>query len=171
MSKKSRIFEANLLAEQRYLSKKFISEDENPQTSQPQTTEDLTNMGINVNDTATQQSIVQQLQPYKDKVNLGELEKNVGNQNFFTELTKYVKLQPKSIDNYGATIKVGNLTLNGNFNVKEKEVGNIGATYNTNIGKTPTSLMVKTDLGSNTVTGGIKVNIPHNKNKTQGYRL
>lgn len=187
MSKKSRIIEVNILAEQRYLSKKFINEDETPQPvtqvnlpQTTQTTEDIKNMGVNVTDTTTQQSILQQLEPYKDKVDLDLLRKNVGSQNFFDQLSKYVKLQPKSVSNYGATIKVGNLTLSGNFNVKDKEVGNIGATYNTNVGKTPTSLMVKvnnpTSIGKSNfdtqnVQAGVKVNIPHSTNKYKGNML
>lgn len=178
MSKKSRIIDANILSEQRYLSKKFINEDETPQTQQ--TTQELTNMGINVNDTATQQTILQQLEPYKDKVNLDLLKNNIGNQNFFTELSKYVKLQPKSIDKYGATIKVGNLTLNGNFDIGNQDIGNIGATYKTNIGNAPTSLMVKVNdpksistgnFGLQNVQAGVKINIPHNTNKYKGNML
>jgi hypothetical protein len=182
--KKTRISEANILAEQRYLLKKFINEDEVPQTPQPeptQTTEDLTNLGVNVNDTTTHQSIIQQLEPHKDKVNLDLLKKNIGNQNFFTELSKYVKLQPKSVSNYGATIKVGDVVLNGNFNVKEKEIGDVGLQYKTKVGNTPTTLMLKTkdpgsiatgDFDLKNVQAGVKINIPQtNKNKSHGNML
>lgn len=201
-TKKRYIQTANLISEQRYLTKKFINEDETPQpitqTNLPQvtqTTEDLTNMGVNVTDTATQQSIIQQLQPHSDKINLGELQNNLGKKEFFDVLGKYVNLspehgskiekannpnQPKTITGEEAAIKIGNLTFKGTFDLKDKNVGDIGLHYKTKVGNTPTTLMLKAkdpgsigsgDFGLQNVQAGVKVNIPHNTNKYKGNML
>jgi hypothetical protein len=219
MSKKSRISEANILVEERYLRKKFLFEVETPQTttqtsqppqtttqtSQPaevqtnqpvKTTQDLTNMGINVVDTTTQQSILQQLQPHSDKINLGELQSNLGKKEFFDVLKKYVTLEPerdskaektksptetKTITGEEAKLKIGNFTFKTTFDFKDKNIGDVGLQYKTKVGNTPTTLMLKAkdpgsmatgDFGLKNVQAGVKINIPQtNKNKPHGNML
>jgi hypothetical protein len=221
MTKKTKILQANILIEERYLRKKFLLEDETPQTTtqinQPQqtivqtdrpkpittqtnqlvkTTQDLTNMGINVSDTATQQSILQQLQPHSDKINLSALESNLGKKEFFDVLKNYVTLEPETASKIGtqgapretktisgekAKLQIGNFTFNTTFDFKDKNIGDVGLQYKTKVGNAPTTLMLKAkdpgsittgDFGLKNVQAGVKVNIPQtNKNKPHGNML
>ena len=91
-NKRKKIVEANLLSEQRYLNNKFLMEVEDPTTPEVQTSTDVAQLGVNVNDATTHQSILQQLEPYKDKVNMEYLKQNVGKPNFFDVLGNYMKL-------------------------------------------------------------------------------
>jgi hypothetical protein len=220
-TKRKYIQEANLISEQRYINNKFLMEVETPQTttqtSQPQqvatqtsqqqqtevqtdqpvkTTQDLTNMGINVVDTTTQQSILRQLQPHSDKINLGELQSNLGKKEFFDVLKKYVTLEPekdskpesaksptetKTITGEKAKLQIGNFTFNTTFDFKDKNIGDVGLQYKTKVGNTPTTLMLKAkdpgsvgtgDFGLKNIQAGVKINIPQtNKNKPHGAML
>jgi hypothetical protein len=214
-TKRKYIQEANLISEQRYINNKFLMEVETPQTttqtsqpqqvatqtSQPQqtevqtdqpvkTTQDLTNMGINVVDTTTQQSILQQLQPHSDKINLSALESNLGKKEFFDVLKNYVTLEPETASKIGtqgapretktisgekAKLQIGDFTFNTTFDFKDKNIGDVGLQYKTKVGNAPTTLMLKAkdpgsittgDFGLKNVQAGVKVNIPQtNKNK------
>ena len=189
MSTKRRYIErANLISEQRYLSNKFLMETEDPINPQQQT--DPTSLGVNVNDVATQQSILTQLQPHSNKVDLEKLKPLVGSPNFFSELDKFVTLEPElsKVDKKtitGEELKLelpGGLKLKATFdlgpNAKFSGVGDIGVNKNVNIGGAPVNLGVKykdptsKDFNIGNLQVGAKVNIPQtNKNKSHGYML
>jgi len=204
-TKIKKIIEANLLSEQRYLNNKFIFE--NPinsgdtttsQTPEPpedvQTSSDITKMGINVNDTATQQSILKQLEPHKDKINMGYLKQNLGKPSFFDVLGNYMKFdlekdskleksllpsQSKTATGEEATFKLGNLSLKGTFYFKDKQVGDIGLNYKTKIAHQPVTITAKVKDPASTFSGnfnpsnvqvGAKLSIPSGK-KSHGTQL
>lgn len=186
-TKKKYIQEVNLISEQRYLNNKFLNETEDP-TDPPKKT-DVTTLGVNTNDVATQQSILSQLQQHSNKVDLEKLKPLVGSPNFFTELENFVTLEPETskIDKKtitGEELKLtlpGGLKLKGTFDIgtggKLTGLGDIGINKNVNIGGAPVNLGVKYndplvgfDVGK--VQVGLKMNIPHkNKNKYHGAML
>ena len=189
MSTKRRyIQEVNLISEQRYLNSKFLMETEDPTNPQQQT--NPTSLGINVNDVATQQSILTQLQPHSNKVDLEKLKPLVGSPNFFSELDKFVTLEPElsKVDKKtitGEELKLelpGGLKFKATFdlgtNAKFTGVGDIGVNKNVNIGGAPVNLDIKYkdptsgNFNTSNLQVGAKINIPHtNKNKPHGYML
>ena len=197
MSTKRRyIQEANLISEQRYINNKFLMETEDPTTPEVQTSTDVAQLGVNVNDATTHQSILQQLEPYKDKVNMEYLKQNVGKPNFFDVLGNYMKFdlekdskletsllpsQTKTTTGEEATFKLGNLSLKGTFDFKDNQIGDIGVGYKTKIGSQPVTLMAKVKDPASTFSGNIKpdklqvgVEMPiqyKDKNKSHGAML
>jgi hypothetical protein len=204
-TKIKKIIEANLLSEQRYLNNKFIFENpinsgdtttsQTPETPEDvQTSSDITKMGINVNDTATQQSILKQLEPHKDKVNMGYLKQNLGKPSFFDVLGNYMKFdlekdsklensllpsQSKTATGEEATFKLGNLSLKGTFDFRDKQVGDIGLNYKTKIDHQPVTITAKLKDPVSTFSGnfnpsnvqvGAKLSIPSGK-KSHGTQL
>jgi hypothetical protein len=170
-NKKKNIILVNLLSEQRYLNNKFLVEAEEPGIPQPQkpaiqsapqetqlsldmlTTQDLKNQGVNTTDIQTHTSILQQLQPYSDKVNLDSLQPHVGKDSFFDELNKHMNLTHK-FDNLsknlsGEEVKLslpGGIKLQGTFGVKDNQVQglkDVGIGTKAYIGSTPVNFNVK----------------------------
>ena len=159
-----------------------------------QTSSDITKMGINVNDTATQQSILKQLEPHKDKVNMGYLKQNLGKPSFFDVLGNYMKFdlekdsklensllpsQSKTATGEEATFKLGNLSLKGTFDFRDKQVGDIGLNYKTKIDHQPVTITAKLKDPVSTFSGnfnpsnvqvGAKLSIPSGK-KSHGTQL
>jgi hypothetical protein len=190
MSTKRRyIQEANLISEQRYLNNKFLMETDDPITPQLQTSTNVAKLGVNVNDVATQKSILSQLQQHSNNVDLEKLKPLVGSPNFFIELENFVTLEPETskIDKKtitGEELKLtlpGGLKLKGTFDIgtggKLTGLSDIGLNKNVNIGGTPVKLGVKykNPLGNfnvNKIQVGAKINIPNtNKNKSHFARL
>ena len=182
MSKKRKnINAANLILEQRYLNSKFLMEVEDP--TNPQQKTNPKSLGVNVNDITTHQSILNQLQPHSNKVDLEKLKPLVGNPNFFSELDKFVTLEPdvskidkKTITGEELKLKLpGGLSLKATFdlepNAKFSGVGDIGVNKNFNIGGTPVNLGVKykdptsKDFNIGNLQVGAKIGIPNNTNK------
>ena len=170
-------------------------ETEDPTTPEVQTSTDVAQLGVNVNDATTHQSILQQLEPYKDKVNMEYLKQNVGKPNFFDVLGNYMKFdlekdskletsllpsQTKTTTGEEATFKLGNLSLKGTFDFKDNQIGDIGVGYKTKIGSQPVTLMAKVKDPASAFSGnikpdniqfGAKFNINQNKDKYSGARL
>ena len=188
-TKKRYIQTANLISEQRYLNNKFLMETENP-ADPPQQKTNPTSLGVNVNDVVTQQSILTQLQPHSNKVDLEKLKPLVGNPNFFSELDKFVTLEPETskLDKKtitGEELKLelpGGIKLKATFdlgaNGKFSGVGDIGLNKNVKIGNTPVNLGVKYkdptsgNFNVSNLQVGAKINVPQtNKNKSHGYML
>jgi len=179
-TKKRYILEANLISEQRYLTNKFLMETEDPTqpavtTPQPvttipkpvtQTTDLLTKdylekSGINTTDAQTHQSIITQLEPYSNKVNVSLLKPHVGKDSFFDELHKHVNISHKFDKNSGAfsgeEVKLslpGGIKLQGTIGVKDNQIQ----------GLKDVGLQQKTKIGNVPVNYGIKYNNPTSGN-------
>lgn len=166
----------------------------NTTTDETQTSTDIAKLGVNVNDTATQQSILKQLEPYKNKINMTYLKQNVGKPTFFDVLGNYIKFdlekdsrleksltpsQTKTVTGEEATFKLGNLTLKGTFDFNDSQVGDIGLAYKTKIANQPITLTTKVNNAASTFSGdfkpsnlqvGAKIPIPYGK-KSHGTQL
>ena len=81
--------------ELQYIKSKFLIEDEDPKPPKD-IIEKLKNSGVNLMDVNIQNSIINQLKPYKDKLNLGALKPYIGKEDFFNQLNKYVSLEPET---------------------------------------------------------------------------
>lgn len=187
-NKRKSIVEANLLSEQRYIKSKFLIEDENPKPPQD-IIQQLKSSGINLTDATTHNSIINQLTPYKDRLNLGALKPYVGQEDFFNQLNRYVSLEPETSKIEPSVITgqefklslPGGLKLKGSFDLgqggKVTGVGDIGLQKNINVAGAPVNLGVKYsdptsgEFNPENVRIGAKVTIPNKQKKYSGYRL
>jgi hypothetical protein len=181
-TKKRYIQNANLISEQRYLNTRSLMEVEDPVTPPKQT--DVASMGVNTNDVATQQSILTQLQPYSNKVDLEILKPLVGTENFFNKLNEFIILSPdvasdkKTITGEEVKLQLpGGIKLKATFGLgtggKVTGVNDVGITKNVgpvNFGvkyKNPTD-----NFNISNLQVGAKITIPQtNKNKPHGTML
>jgi len=185
-TKKRYIQNANLISEQRYLNNRSLMETEDP--TRPPKKEgqvDVASMGVNTNDVVTQQSILTQLQPYSNRVNLGELKPLIGTENFFNKLNEFITLSPdvsssdkKTITGESVKLELpGGIKLKATFGIgtggKITGVDDVGITKNigpVNLGvryKNPTD-----NFNISNLQVGAKITIPQtNKNKPHGTML
>jgi hypothetical protein len=169
-TKNKKIIQANILSEQRYLNNKYLNEDEGTTSGNTQNTkETLQDVGVNLTDSTTHNSILQQLKPYSDKVNINSLTPHVGKDSFFDALGNYVSLSPEKSKIDRSTITGQELKLNlpnginlkGSFDLKDGGLGSVSIGKNVNIGNQKVNLSLKTNAltGGNTAQVGIKIPI------------
>lgn len=169
-----KIIEANLLSEQRYLSNKYLNEDNVQTSGTPQNDKvELQDAGVDLTDSTTHNTILQQLKPYNDKININDLTPHVGKDSFFDALGNYVSLSPEKskIDRSTITgeelkIKLPNgINLKGSFDVRDGGLGSVSIGKNVNIGNQKVNLSLKTNAltGGNTAQIGVKIPIGGNK--------